>query len=64
MNTNENGSGLLRATIAAVNAGDTIQLAPNVTGTIVLNSEMFSNKSLSITGLQPVSIEKLEAKSR
>ena len=51
LNTNDSGSGSLRAVIAAAEAGDTIQFAPGVTGTISLTTGAIPiNTPLSIVG--------------
>jgi parallel beta-helix repeat protein/predicted outer membrane repeat protein len=51
LNTADNGAGSLRNTVAAAAAGDTINFAGGVTGTITLTTGQITiNKSLTITG--------------
>src|SRR6516225_602776 len=51
MNTNDNGSGSLRAAIDSAQDGDTISFDVSVTGTITLTSgELLVNKSVTISG--------------
>ena len=50
-NTNDNGPGSLRQAIAQASAGDTIQFAPGLSGTLTLTSgELLLDKNLTITG--------------
>jgi hypothetical protein len=50
-NNNDTGEGSLRERILDANAGDTIDFAPNVTGTIALTSDqLLVETSLTITG--------------
>jgi autotransporter-associated beta strand protein len=53
-NTADSGDGSLRAVLAAAADGDTINFAPNVTGTITLtNGELLVAKSVTISGPGP-----------
>ena len=49
-NLNDNGGGSLRQTIINASNGDTIIFAANLSGSIVLNSEISINKSLFVNG--------------
>ncbi len=50
-NKNDNGGGSLRQTIISANSGDTIIFAANLSGSIVLSTEIVINKHLTINGL-------------
>jgi autotransporter-associated beta strand protein len=53
-NTADSGAGSLRAALAAAADGDTVNFAPNVTGTIKLTSgELLVTKSINISGPGP-----------
>ena len=49
-NNNDSGDGSLRDAIGNAAAGDTITFADNVTGTILLESELVINEDLTIEG--------------
>src|SRR5262245_5388092 len=49
-NTQDSGAGSLRAAVAVAQPGDTITFAPQVSGTIHLNSTLVLTHSLTIVG--------------